>query len=109
MKMRQVIAIGGGGFGRTQESNLIEQYILDQTSKKNPKTWKFKSTHNKLQKSLVCRASRKNEEHMVCSCMVCTFRSHISLKFHFLLQCTVGLFFRILQNQPITEKEIQNR
>ena len=37
MKMRQVIAIGGGGFGRTQESNLIEQYILDQTSKKKPK------------------------------------------------------------------------
>ena len=37
MKMRQVIAIGGGGFGRTQESNLIEQFILDQTSKKNPK------------------------------------------------------------------------
>ena len=35
--MRQVIAIGGGGFGRSQESNLIEQYILDQTSKKNPK------------------------------------------------------------------------
>jgi len=35
--MRQVIAIGGGGFGRTQESNLIEQFILDQTSKKNPK------------------------------------------------------------------------
>ena len=26
--MRQVIAIGGGGFGRTQESNLIEQFIL---------------------------------------------------------------------------------
>lgn len=36
MNMRQVIAIGGGGFGRTQESNLIEQYILDQTDKKNP-------------------------------------------------------------------------
>ena len=35
--MRQVIAIGGGGFGRNQESNLIEQYILDQTSKKKPK------------------------------------------------------------------------
>ena len=35
--MRQVIAIGGGGFGRTQDSNLIEQFILDQTSKKNPK------------------------------------------------------------------------
>ena len=26
--MRQVIAIGGGGFGRTQESKLIEQYIF---------------------------------------------------------------------------------
>ena len=37
MKMRQVIAIGGGGFGRTQDSTLIEQFILDQTSKKNPK------------------------------------------------------------------------
>ena len=34
--MRQVIAIGGGGFGRTQESNLIEQYILDQASKDKP-------------------------------------------------------------------------
>ena len=32
--MRQVIAIGGGGFGRTQASNLIEQYILDQVSTK---------------------------------------------------------------------------
>ena len=35
--MRQVIAIGGGGFGRTQDLNLIEQFILDQTGKKNPK------------------------------------------------------------------------
>ena len=35
--MRQVIAIGGGGFGRTQDSNLIEQFILDQTGKKKPK------------------------------------------------------------------------
>ena len=34
--MRQVIAIGGGGFGRTTKSNLIEHYILDQTSKKIP-------------------------------------------------------------------------
>ena len=34
--MRQVIAIGGGGFGRTQESKLIEQYILDQTSQVKP-------------------------------------------------------------------------
>ena len=34
--MRQVIAIGGGGFGRTIKSNLIEQYILDQTGKEKP-------------------------------------------------------------------------
>ena len=34
--MRQVIAIGGGGFGRTQASNLIEQYILDQSTKNTP-------------------------------------------------------------------------
>jgi aminopeptidase N len=34
--MRQVIAIGGGGFGRTQESHLIEQYILDQSIREKP-------------------------------------------------------------------------
>ena len=34
--MRQVIAIGGGGFGRTKDSNLIEQYILDQSLKDQP-------------------------------------------------------------------------
>lgn len=34
--MRQIIAIGGGGFGRTTHENHIEQYILDQSSKSNP-------------------------------------------------------------------------
>jgi dipeptidase E len=34
--MKQIIAIGGGGFGRNPQENLIEQYILDQTNKKNP-------------------------------------------------------------------------
>ena len=34
--MRQVIALGGGGFGRTTKSSLIEQYILDQTGKEKP-------------------------------------------------------------------------
>ena len=34
--MRQIIAIGGGGFGRTVNKNHIEQYILDQSSKSNP-------------------------------------------------------------------------
>ena len=50
--MRQVIAIGGGGFGRTQESNLIEQFILDQTAKKESKDlfysncyWGFRSIY----------------------------------------------------------------
>ena len=34
--MRQVIAIGGGGFGRTTKSKLIEQYILNLTGKTIP-------------------------------------------------------------------------
>ena len=39
--MRQIIAIGGGGFGRTTHENHIEQYILDQSSKSNPKFYLF--------------------------------------------------------------------
>ena len=35
--MRQVIAIGGGGFGRTVKSKLIEKYILDQSPINKPK------------------------------------------------------------------------
>ena len=35
--MRQVIAIGGGGFGRTQESNLNRTVYFRSNSKKNPK------------------------------------------------------------------------
>ena len=35
--MRQVIAIGGGGFGRTVKSKLIEKYILDQSPTNKPK------------------------------------------------------------------------
>ena len=34
--MKQVIAIGGGGFGRNPGEGLIEQYILDQTGKNKP-------------------------------------------------------------------------
>jgi len=33
---RQIIAIGGGGFGRDPKHTKIEQYILNQTSKENP-------------------------------------------------------------------------
>ena len=34
--MRQIIAIGGGGFGRNSAANHIEQYILDQSKKSRP-------------------------------------------------------------------------
>ena len=34
--MRQIIAIGGGGFGREISNLKIEKYILDQSSKSNP-------------------------------------------------------------------------
>ena len=33
---KQIIAIGGGGFGRNPGDGLIEQYILDQTGKEKP-------------------------------------------------------------------------
>ena len=33
---RQIIAIGGGGFGRDAKHTKIEKYILDQTKKDNP-------------------------------------------------------------------------
>ena len=34
--MRQIIAIGGGGFGRNSNSSLVENYILNQVRKKKP-------------------------------------------------------------------------
>tara|TARA_Y100001970_G_scaffold6943_2_gene7962 strand:- start:17625 stop:18317 length:693 start_codon:yes stop_codon:yes gene_type:complete len=34
---KQIIAIGGGGFGRNPGEGLIEKYILDQSKKKIPK------------------------------------------------------------------------
>ena len=33
---KQIIAIGGGGFGRTPGEGLIEKYILDQSEKDLP-------------------------------------------------------------------------
>ena len=40
--MRQIIAIGGGGFGRNSDADHIEQYILDQSKKsKIIKLFKF--------------------------------------------------------------------
>jgi len=35
-KLGQIIAIGGGGFGRNPKQNKIEKYILDQSGNKNP-------------------------------------------------------------------------
>ena len=34
--MRQIIAIGGGGFGREIKELKIEKYIVDQSDKTNP-------------------------------------------------------------------------
>tara|TARA_B100000686_G_scaffold353390_1_gene458812 strand:+ start:7225 stop:7920 length:696 start_codon:yes stop_codon:yes gene_type:complete len=36
MNDRNIIAIGGGGFGRNYRHNKIEKYILEQTGKKTP-------------------------------------------------------------------------
>ena len=36
-KSRNIIAIGGGGFGANPGQGIIEEYILKQTRKKNPK------------------------------------------------------------------------
>ena len=35
--MKQIIAIGGGGFGREIGDLKIEKYIIDQCDSKNPK------------------------------------------------------------------------
>ena len=34
---RQIIAIGGGGFGRNPGDGIIEQYILNQSNSDRPK------------------------------------------------------------------------
>ena len=34
---KQIIAIGGGGFGRSPGEGLIEKYILDQSEQNDPK------------------------------------------------------------------------
>ena len=34
--MKQIIAIGGGGFGREIKDLKIEKYIVEQCSKENP-------------------------------------------------------------------------
>ena len=34
--MRQIIAIGGGGFGREIKNLKIEKYIVSQSTKRNP-------------------------------------------------------------------------
>lgn len=35
--MRQIIAMGGGGFSMEPDNLLLDQYVLDQTTMKNPK------------------------------------------------------------------------
>ena len=38
---KQIIAIGGGGFGRNPGKGVIEQYILNQTKKRSLKFVSF--------------------------------------------------------------------
>ena len=35
--MRQVLALGGGGFSMEPENPMLDRYILQQSSKKKPK------------------------------------------------------------------------
>ena len=46
---RQIISIGGGGFGRNPGVGIIEQYILDQTKKRKPKISVFNPPYTTLQ------------------------------------------------------------
>jgi peptidase E len=39
--MRQIIALGGGGFSTEPENPLLDLYILEQSGKKNPKSVMF--------------------------------------------------------------------
>jgi len=37
---KQIIAIGGGGFGRNPGDGIIEKYIIEQSEKNKPNIWK---------------------------------------------------------------------
>ena len=50
--MKQIIAIGGGGFGRNPQQHLIEQYILDQAKSDKPNEDDFYILHTNLIKYL---------------------------------------------------------
>ena len=39
-KESQIIAIGGGGFGRNPNHRILEQYIINQTGIENPNIYK---------------------------------------------------------------------
>ena len=41
----QIIAIGGGGFGRNPKQNKIEKYILDQSGSGTPNIVSVSYTH----------------------------------------------------------------
>ena len=43
--MRQIIAIGGGGFGRNPSDRKIEKYIVDQQEKKEPKCMLYPNSY----------------------------------------------------------------
>ena len=43
--MKQIIAIGGGGFGRNPSDKKIEEYIIKQQNNKNPNVCFIKGLH----------------------------------------------------------------
>lgn len=52
--MKQIIALGGGGFSMEPENPLLDQYILQQSMKKNPKIC-FLATASGDSENYICR------------------------------------------------------
>ncbi len=54
---KQIIAIGGGGFGRDPGKGIIEDYILKQSKKKKPNisTKNIRKTFIQLFQNLIAR------------------------------------------------------
>ena len=69
--MKQIIAIGGGGFGRNPGQGIIEKYIINQSEEERPKAshvypWKSHVYRTNLQWNDIvskCRKCRWNNSH----------------------------------------------
>ena len=61
----QIIAIGGGGFGRNPKHNKIERYILGQTGKDKPNVV-FVPTASAEDKSYIVNFRRQSSGKNLC-------------------------------------------